>query len=122
MAVKYIGFSILKPFLHFFCMDSPEIKRLKQKTGIDILWIYVLSLLKKQSCHPYLLRKKISDEFNFLPGNVTVYVVLYKLKSRGYVNSRKQENKTVYSVSKKGIELLKEAEKVINEKKKNLFN
>jgi len=122
MTVKYIGFCILKPFLHFFCMDSPEIKRLKEKTGIDILWIYVLSLLKKESCHPYLLRKKISDEFGFLPGEVTVYVVLYKLKARGFVSSKKEENKVVYSVTKKGIELLKDAEMLLKNKTKKIFN
>ncbi len=102
-------------------MDSPEIKRLKEKTGIEILWIYILALLKKESCHPYLLRKKISEEFNFLPGNVTVYVVMYKLKSRGYVNSKKNKNKVIYSITKKGNELLKEAEKIINTKTKKIF-
>lgn len=99
-------------------MDSPEIKRLKEKTGIDLLWIYILSLLKKESCHPYLLRKKISDEFGFMPGNVTVYVVLYKLKARNFVNSKQKENKVVYSITKKGISLLKEAEKLFKEKTK----
>jgi len=103
-------------------MDLPEIKRLKEKTGIDILWIYVLSLLKKESCHPYLLRKKISDKFGFLPGEVTVYVVLYKLKSRSFVSSKKEENKTVYSITKKGMELLKEAETIFKEKQKKIFS
>ncbi len=97
-------------------------KRLKEKTGIDILWVYVLSLLKKEACHSYLLRKKISEEFGFLPGEVTVYVVLYKLKSRGFVSSRKNENKIVYSITKKGIELLKEAETIFKEKQKKIFS
>ncbi len=102
-------------------MNTAEIKRLKEKTGIEILWIYILSLLKKESCHPYLLRKKIEKEFGFLPGEVTVYVVLYKLKARDYVNSKKEENKTVYSITKKGKELFKEAEKIFKKKIKKIF-
>ncbi len=103
-------------------MDSPEINRIKTKTGIEILWVYILALLKKESCHSYLLRKKISEEFDFLPGNVTVYVVLYKLKSRGFVSSRKEENKIVYSITKKGLTLLKDAEKILKNTNKKIFN
>ena len=101
-------------------MISPEIKRIKDKTGIEILWIYILSLLKKQSCHSYLLRKKVEEEFDFLPGEVTVYVVLYKLKSRGYVSSKRNENKVVYSVTKKGTELLKQGKSILAERKNKL--
>ncbi|PIN98749.1 MAG: PadR family transcriptional regulator [Candidatus Diapherotrites archaeon CG10_big_fil_rev_8_21_14_0_10_31_34] len=100
---------------------EPEIKRLKDKIGIELLWIYILALLKKKSSHSYLLRKKIEKEFGFLPGEVTVYVVMYKLKSRGYVSSKKDENKIVYSITKKGNELLKTAEKIFNEKTKKIF-
>jgi len=102
-------------------MDSPEINRIKTKTGIEILWVYVLALLKKKECHPYLLRKKISEEFGFLPGNVTVYVVLYKLKSRNFVKTKNQENKVVYSITKKGNELLKEAESILKNRTKKIF-
>ena len=102
-------------------MESPEIKRFKEKTGIEILWIYILSLLKKKPCHSYILRKKIEKEFGFLPGNVSVYVVMYKLESRGFVESKRDENKIVYSVTKKGIKLLKEAEKILKEKTKKIF-
>ncbi|MFH1895018.1 MAG: PadR family transcriptional regulator [archaeon] len=102
-------------------MESPEIKRFKEKTGIEILWVYILSLLKKKPCHSYVLRKKIQTEFGFLPGNVSVYVVMYKLESRGFVSSKRNENKIVYSVTKKGNSLLKEAEKIMKEKEKKLF-
>lgn len=103
-------------------MNSPEIQRLKNKTGIELLWIYILSLLKKKSSHSYALRKQIKEKFDFLPGEVTVYVVIYKLKSRGYVSSKKDSNKVVYSITKKGIELLNEAEKIIEDKTKKIFS
>ncbi len=101
-------------------MNSAEIKRIKTKTGIEILWIYILKLLEKKPCHSYLLRKKIHKEFEFLPGNVTVYVVLYKLKARGFVSSKRKENKIVYSITKKGSELLKEGKKIFEERNKML--
>ena len=103
-------------------MNSPEIKRLKDKTGIEILWVYILALLKKKPSHSYLLRKQIEKEFGFLPGEVTVYVVLYKLKSRGYVSSKRNENKVVYSITKKGNESLNEAEKILKERHKKIFS
>jgi len=102
-------------------MVSPEIKRLKDKTGIEMLWVFILSLLKKKSSHSYLLRKQIEKEFDFLPGEVTVYVVMYKLKSRSYVSSKRDENKVVYSITKKGNTLLKEAEKILKERNKKIF-
>jgi DNA-binding PadR family transcriptional regulator len=103
-------------------MDSREIKRLKEKTGIEILWVYILALLKKEPCHSYLLRKKIFEEFGFMPGNVTVYVVMYKLKARGFVEAKRKENKIVYSITKKGVNLLKEAEEVIKKRTKKIFS
>ncbi len=57
-----------------------------------------------------------------MPGNVTVYVVLYKLKSRGLVSSKKEDNKVIYSATKKGISLLKEAEKIFSDKAKQIFS
>jgi len=101
---------------------SPEIIRLRSKLGVELLWVYVLTLLKKEPSHAYVLRKKIESEFSFTPGNVSAYVVLYKLKSRGYVTSKKNADKKVYTITAKGKALLKEAQKVINEKENQLFD
>lgn len=102
--------------------NSPEITRLRTKLGVELLWIYILTLLKKQSSHAYVLRKKIEEEFSFTPGKVSAYVVLYKLKSRGYVSSKKNEAKKIYSITSKGKFLLKEAQKVLKEKENQLFS
>ena len=88
---------------------SREIVRLKRKLGIELLWIYLLSLLKKKPSHAYVLRKEIEEKFGFLPGNVSVYVVLYKLQKHGFVKSKQEGNRSVYSITSKGKGLLKEA-------------
>ena len=100
---------------------SREILRLREKLGIKILWVYILSLLRKEPAHAYILRQKIMDEFGFLPGNVSVYVVLYKLHSRGFVATKGEENRVVYTITEKGKKLLALAEKELKEKEKLLF-
>jgi len=89
--------------------ESSEIKRLKRKLSIELLWIYILSLLKRGPSHAYALRSKIKEEFGFLPGNVSAYVVLYKLKNRSFVSVKEDGNRAVYSITQKGKALLKEA-------------
>lgn len=91
--------------------SSREMQRLRKKLGIELLWIYLLSLLKEKPSHAYVLRKQIEGNFGFLPGSVTAYVVLYKLQKRGFVSAEQQGNKTVYSITEKGKDLLKEAKK-----------
>jgi DNA-binding PadR family transcriptional regulator len=90
---------------------SRELFRLKRKLGVELLWVYILSLLKKKPSHAYVLRKEIESKFGFLPGNVSAYVVLYKLQNRGFVSSSKEGNRTVYSITAEGKALLKEAKK-----------
>ena len=92
-------------------MASREIERLKRKLGIELLWIYLLSMLKNEPSHAYVLRKQIEEKFGFLPGNVSVYVVLYKLEKRGFGKAKKEGNRTVYSITPSGKSLLKEAKK-----------
>ena len=90
---------------------SREIDRLKRKLGIELLWIYLLSMLKKKPSHAYVLRKEVESKFGFLPGNVSVYVVLYKLEKHGFVKSKQEGNKSVYSITDSGKRLLKVAKK-----------
>jgi len=100
---------------------NPELKRLRTKLSIDILWIYILGILKEKPLHAYALRKEISERFGFKPGNVTAYVVLYKLKNRGFVSAKAEANRTVYSITEKGKGLFKEAEKEFSTRQRLIF-
>ena len=101
--------------------ETAEIKRLERKLTTDMLWIYLLAILKKQPMHAYALRAEIEKKFKFRPGNVSAYVVLYKLESRGYVSASADENRRVYKITKKGIALLKEAKNTFSNLEKSIF-
>ena len=103
-------------------MGSLELKRLVNQLTKEVLWLYILSILSKTNTHAYVLRKKILEKFGFLPGNVTAYVVLYKLESRGFVSSKKEQNKKVYSITIKGKKLFKEAKEVFKKKQEMIFS
>ena len=90
---------------------SKEIDRLKRKLGIELLWIYLLSMLKKKPSHAYVLRKEVKEKFGFLPGNVSVYVVLYKLEKHSFVKAKREGNRSVYHITNSGKDLLKIAKK-----------
>lgn len=100
---------------------SREMLRLESRLTREILWVYVLSLLKKGASHAYVLRKKIKEKFGFLPGNVSVYVVMYNLEKRGFVRAEYERNRKVYAITKEGKELLHCAKKSIAKKQKLLF-
>ncbi len=96
--------------------NSPEMKRLERKLGVELLWVFVLSIVKEKPVHAYALRKQVQEKFGFLPGNVSAYVVLYKLESRGFVKTVQDENKVVYSITPDGKKLLQSAKRHLQEK------
>lgn len=116
MAVKYLS------FFGIVMSVEPELNRLKSRLSRDVLWIYILSVLKKKPMHAYALRKEITEQFGFQPGNVTAYVVLYKLESRGFVSASKDGNRKTYKVTKKGLELFEKARVLLKETEKKLFS
>jgi len=59
------------------------LKRLERVTTKDILWIYILKLLKTRDMYAYEIRSELNKRFNFSPALVTPYVVLYRLENKG---------------------------------------
>lgn len=101
---------------------EPELSRLKSRVTRDVLWIYLLSVLKEKPMHAYALRSEILERFGFQPGNVTAYVVLYKLQSRGLVSSAMDGNRKTYRITRKGLELFGKARELLKETEKKLFS
>jgi len=85
--------------------------RLKKSNTIDNLWIYILSLIRKKPMHAYQIQKDIEKKFDFQPGKITPYRVLYRLENDGFVKSKLEDRKRVYQVTKKGEEEFKKAKK-----------
>ncbi len=94
-ATPYIGVSESKP-----------LSRLKRKTGVENLWLYVLAELSRSDCYPYEVAKAIESDFGFNPGKVLPYVVLSKLESEGFVESYWSERRRYYRLTDKGRKLL----------------
>ena len=102
-------------------LKSREFERLNAKTGIELLWLYVLSSLRKKEMHAYALRKEMEKNFPFRIGNVTTYVVLYKLESRGFVESKKEGNRVVYKMTNKGKKLFELAKSFMKGRYSRIF-
>ncbi|MCD6373540.1 MAG: helix-turn-helix transcriptional regulator [Thermococcus sp.] len=94
-------------------MTGP-MERLKTKITKEVLWLYILRLLKERPMYAYELKEKIKEAFDFEPATVSSYVVLYKLEKDGYVTAEWQESQTgkpsrkYYRLTPKGEKLLEE--------------
>ncbi len=105
-------------------MVTPS-ERFEKSITKDNLWIYILTLLKRGEMYPYEIRKSINEEFGFLPGNVTAYIVLKKLKAGGYVRVKKKDQgkgpeRTYYCITGKGKDEITKASRFYRDKLKTL--
>ncbi|ASJ11869.1 MULTISPECIES: PadR family transcriptional regulator [Thermococcus] len=94
-------------------MTTP-MERLKNKITKEVLWLYILRLLKERPMYAYELKERIKEAFNFEPATVSSYVVLYKLEKEGYVTAEWQESETG-KPSRKYYRLTPEGEKLLEE-------
>ena len=95
------------------------IERLQRSNTKENLWIYILSLLKEKEIYGWEIPKLVEKEFNFKPGKITPYRVLYRLEKNGFVKSKIKERRRIYQITEKGkneLELAKEFYKKILEK------
>jgi DNA-binding PadR family transcriptional regulator len=85
------------------------IERLKKSGTLDNLWIYILALLKKRPLYGWEIPDLIEKEFQFRPGKITPYRVLYRLELDKFVKSRIENRRRVYQISDKGENELENA-------------
>ncbi|MEM3060818.1 MAG: PadR family transcriptional regulator [Candidatus Bathyarchaeia archaeon] len=102
-------------------------ERLIRKLTKENLWIYVLSLLNEGPKYGYEIRDEIREKFNFEPGKVTSYVVLYKLQKEGYIALEKKKRsgegpeRKYYVITEEGKKLLTRAEEFLKESCSRIF-
>jgi len=94
-------------------MTTP-MERLKNKITKEVLWLYILRLLKERPMYAYELKERIKEAFEFEPATVSSYVVLYKLEKDGYVTAEWQESQTG-KPSRKYYKLTPEGERLLAE-------
>jgi len=81
-------------------------ERLQKHNTKGNLWIYVLYLLNQENLHAWSIQSLIEKKFNFKPGRITAYRVLYRLEDQGFVKSKTEQRRRVYQITKKGKEQL----------------
>jgi len=75
------------------------------------LWIYVLALSKDEEIPDDEVGRLIFEKFGFLPGNILLKSVLYRLRRQGYIKTERYKGKRAYSATEEGR---KELEKMRN--------
>lgn len=84
-------------------------ERLKKFNTRGNLWIYILSLLKERKLYGWEIRSLIDKRFNFKPGLITPYRVLYRLEKQDFVKSEIMERRRIYKITKRGEKELEKA-------------
>ena len=107
---------------------SRAYKRLKKKTSIDNLWIYILRLLQEKEMYGYELKESIKTRFGFEPATVTSYTILYKLEKDNLVTSHVLDNpegrpdRKYYAITSQGKKAMKEAKGLFEEILSKVFD
>jgi DNA-binding PadR family transcriptional regulator len=84
-------------------------ERLQKSNTKENLWIYILSLLKKREIYGWEIRSLMEKKFDFRPGLITPYRVLYRLEEDGFVKSKRKDRRRVYQITEKGKKELEKA-------------
>jgi DNA-binding PadR family transcriptional regulator len=88
-------------------------QRLDKLNTIENLWIYILLLIqsraKNNPLYAWELPEMIQKHFNFRPGKITPYRVLYRLELQGLVESKYDERKRYYQITSSGKKELETA-------------
>lgn len=108
--------------------ESKAYQRLVKNLTIDLLWIWVLKLLREKPKYAYQLKQEIQERFNFSPATVTNYTILYLLEREGLVektemrNSEERIDRKYYVITKFGEEVMDEAELYLKQIYEKLFS
>lgn len=103
------------------------LERLKKKLQNEVMWVYILRLLKERPMYAYELKKEIRERFGWDAATVTSYVVLYRLQMDSYVKTKWVESekgrpaRKYYSITQKGRKLLNDGKEFMEEVYQKLF-
>ncbi|MBI5051394.1 PadR family transcriptional regulator [Candidatus Micrarchaeota archaeon] len=88
-------------------LRAKPLKRLKQLLTVGNLWLYIISFIKRNGkSYAYALDDEIEKRYFFKPSKVMIYLVLYKLEAEGLIESKFEERRKYYTLTKKGEETL----------------
>jgi DNA-binding PadR family transcriptional regulator len=87
------------------------INRFIETTTRGNLWIYVLSLGIEREVQDKEVSGLIFDKFGFLPSELLIKTILFRLKSQGYIKIEKYKGEKAFSTTDKGKEELRKMKK-----------
>ena len=82
------------------------IERFKKTNTENNLWIYILSLGKRQEICNSDVSPMIFEKFGFLPGRFLTARVLMRLKQQGMASDERFKGKKAYKTTQTGAEQL----------------
>lgn len=111
----------------FEAKESKAFQRLEKNLTIDLLWIWILRLLREGPKYAYELKQEIQKRFGFSPATVTNYTVLYLLENEGIVKKTEMQNhderidRKYYIITEFGEKLMHETETYLYDIIQKLF-
>lgn len=84
------------------------IKRFINSVTEGNLWTFILSLGKEAEVQESEVSRLIFEKFGFLPNDLMVKSVLFRLKGDGYVSREKLAGRKAYKITEKGKKQLEE--------------
>lgn len=78
-------------------------ERFKNLNTEGNLWIYILSLGKEEEICDEDVRRLIFEKFEFLPSDLILKTVLFRLRRKNYISSEKYKGNRAYKTTEKGI-------------------
>jgi DNA-binding PadR family transcriptional regulator len=79
------------------------------------LWIYILFLGIEREMQDKEVSGLIFDKFGFLPSELLIKAVLFRLRSQGYIQTEKYKGEKAFSTTDKGKEELRKMKKFTEE-------
>ena len=75
----------------------------------------ILHFLKDKSSYGYEIMRELQERFHsfYVPSPGSIYPTLQMLEEMGYVTSREDEGKKVYTISESGLEFLSEQKEFV---------
>jgi PadR family transcriptional regulator, regulatory protein PadR len=95
------------------------LQRLITNTTTNCLWPFILALMKTEPVYAYQIQDMVKGRFGFEVGQVTAYMVLYKLETDGYVHTEwksvENRQRKYYRITDAGRKALEESVRYLNE-------
>jgi DNA-binding PadR family transcriptional regulator len=85
-------------------------KELARDFRKGLLKFFILKMLNRESMHGYAMMARIEEISGWKPSSGSMYPALVNLKTSGLISIRVVELKKVYSITKKGKDMIRQVD------------